>query len=302
MKKSFSILAVVSCVALLMCSCHTYTYTSRSRKVNQRNISEAHLTAQLNVDFTKTVEGTSTTHHSIRAAKKNAEYNAITSNKIDVLVDPIFKVTRSSFNKYMATVIGYAGYFKGTKTDKEIVQEMEDVSVETIEKYKLLNDPSFAPIYYKAKSSNESKNNGSISNSYVSFGTLGYNSSRFGTMSNGMERSLVVEPISNGYDPELAKLLKWGQKEVVIGKSLVSIGVPVFAAGFALSITGFCYGRAYPEIWAPGIVMGIVGGSATVLGGCYWHQGKLDIESVQGEMLTFNYQVAPTGIRLALNF
>ena len=300
MKKSFSILAVVSCVALLMCSCHTYTYTSRSRKVNQRNISEAHLTAQLNVDFTKTVEGTSTTHRSIRAAKKNAEYNAITSNKIDVLVDPIFKVTRSSFNKYMATVIGYAGYYKETRTKKEIVQEMEDVSVETIEKYKLLNDPSFAPIYYNAKKCDEGKNNGSISNTYVSFGASEYNSSRFETTSKDMERSLVVEPVSNDYGPELAKLLKWGQKEVVIGKSLVGIGVPVFAAGFALSITGFCYD--YAELWAPGVVMGVVGGSATVLGGCYWHQGKLDIESVQGEMLTFNYQVAPTGIRLALNF
>ena len=146
MKNYHSILLVLAVAALS--SCTTYQYTARQTNVNRRSIDTPEKMAGVDIDYSKQVTATSEYQLTRNDAIAEAEFLCIQKSKIDVVIDPIVKIEYNPFKvkkRYRATIIGYAGKYKEepTKLDKS-----KEYTLEEIEKYKLLNDPTFPQYYY----------------------------------------------------------------------------------------------------------------------------------------------------------
>lgn len=148
--KSFMFFVAVGLLGFIMSSCTTYSYTSRSTSIRQNEMSSRSLGAEINVDFSRRVTATSDPQILKADAINEAQYKCINENNIDVVVDPIYKVEFNMFHKkaYKATVVGYAGTYKQVPTGVDAVVE-KNYKVEDIEKYKLINDPTFYQYYYQ---------------------------------------------------------------------------------------------------------------------------------------------------------
>ena len=85
------------------------------------------------------------------------------------------------------------------------------------------------------------------------------------------------------------------------GKVFVGMGTPTLLAGLAC-IVYTELGEYNWEVELAGLIMAPIGAVFEVIGIPCWCVGKKDIKRANGEALTFNYQVAPTGVGLALNF
>lgn len=147
-KKNLLIAVVLGCIALVQVGCTSYSYTSRSTKVNRQDINSTEQTADIKVDYQKTVTATSDFQKFPSQAKQQAIYQCIMDNDIDVLVDPIFRIEKRGLSGYRATVVGFAGYYKVGKNGLEQILDRR-YSKEDIEKYLLLTDPNFYQYYYK---------------------------------------------------------------------------------------------------------------------------------------------------------
>ena len=102
-------------VALFMSSCTTYQFTARQTDVRQRQIDQKDQMVSIVVDYNHQVTATSDYQMSRKDAIAEAEYRCIQEAKIDVVVDPIYKVEYNPFKMkmhYKATIIGYAGKYK----------------------------------------------------------------------------------------------------------------------------------------------------------------------------------------------
>jgi hypothetical protein len=131
-------------IALMLSSCSTYQYTSRQTNVQRENITMSPTIVDVRPDYEKRVEVTSGWCKTKEIAMDECRYNAIVNNKIDVVVDPIFKVeinkARSS-KKYRATLTGFAGYYTNSRTLFEDIERLKNFSREDIEKYLILQNP-----------------------------------------------------------------------------------------------------------------------------------------------------------------
>ena len=108
------LLGSIVAVILLLSSCSTYQYTARQTNVERQNITMSPTIVDVKPDYTKRVEVTSGWCRTQDEALNECKYNAITTNKIDVVVDPIFKVARNNgrpSKPYKATLTGFAGYY-----------------------------------------------------------------------------------------------------------------------------------------------------------------------------------------------
>lgn len=126
--------------ALFLGSCSTYQYTSRNVKVNTQSISVTPTIVDVRVDYTKRITETSQFHKSKQDALDEAKYQAIQKNKIDILIDPIFKVEYKHF-RYQASVTGFAGYYTNSRTLHDDILQYKDVTKDDIEKYLILHNP-----------------------------------------------------------------------------------------------------------------------------------------------------------------
>ena len=145
-------------MAAALTSCSTFQYSSRSVDVNNRSIGTKETAAEVVVDYGRTVTATSDFQLTKNEAIREAEYLCIQNSKVDVVVDPVFKIEYSPFElkrKYRATVTGFAGMYKSVPAGVDAVKKYD---MEDIEKYKLLTDPSFPQHYY---------NNGTGDNYYI---------------------------------------------------------------------------------------------------------------------------------------
>ena len=96
-------------VALFMSSCTTYQFTARQTDVRQRQIDQKDQMVSIVVDYNRQVTATSDYQMSRKDAIAEAEYRCIQEAKIDVVVDPIYKVEYNPFKmkmRYKATIIG----------------------------------------------------------------------------------------------------------------------------------------------------------------------------------------------------
>ena len=136
--KKISMLLVVA--AAFFCSCSTYQYTSRQTFVNNQNIVASPTVVDVNVDYAKRITATSRSCKTQSEAMQEAKYIAIVDNKIDILVDMIYKIEKKG-NRYLATVTGFAGYYKNSRSLYEDIKQLKDVSKEDIEKYLIIHNP-----------------------------------------------------------------------------------------------------------------------------------------------------------------
>jgi len=136
-------------LALFMSSCTTYQYTARQTEINRRPMDTKEQRAGIRVDYTKRVTATSSYQLTRKDAIAEAEFICIEEAKIDVVVDPIYRIEFNPFKwkkNYRATIIGYAGMYEEKQT---LLDESKQYTIDDIEKYKLLYDPNFLPYYYQ---------------------------------------------------------------------------------------------------------------------------------------------------------
>ena len=138
-------LILVAAVALIATSCTTYSYTTRSIKINKQNFDATSAFVDIVPDYSRRIMAESGKHKTSSAAQEEARFNAIVENNIDVLVDPIYKVTKSG-KKYTAQVVGFAGFYKNNRNFYEDLERLKNVDLKEIEKYLLLKDPSLLPM------------------------------------------------------------------------------------------------------------------------------------------------------------
>ena len=146
-------LSVIAVAALVLSACGStsnYTYTSRSNAIDNVNITATKTIVDVTPDFSKRITAESSRCMSVDAAKEEAKYNAIINNKIDIVVDPIYKLEYKD-GSVIAYLTGYAGYYRNPRTELGDIQLLESVSKETIEKYLLMKgDPQVVKaIYHK---------------------------------------------------------------------------------------------------------------------------------------------------------
>jgi hypothetical protein len=109
---------------LLLNSCSSYQHSHRVSNIEEENIVVTNkIAVDLKIDLAKTCRGRSGKHKNVKDAKDEAYYDAIQVNQIHILVDPIYSVqtTRTLFGKKSsADVVGFAGYYKNSRTLKSI--------------------------------------------------------------------------------------------------------------------------------------------------------------------------------------
>ncbi|MCQ2339357.1 MAG: hypothetical protein MJZ79_01035 [Paludibacteraceae bacterium] len=133
----------VGALALLLASCgssKSYTYTSRTISIADGvELLPTQTYVDVNPDFSKRIMAESSVCSSTEEAMDEAKYNAIVNNKVDIVVDPIYKIEESS-NGYKAYLTGFAGYYVNPRTVLGDIKAMEDVSKEAVEKYLMIHD------------------------------------------------------------------------------------------------------------------------------------------------------------------
>jgi hypothetical protein len=123
--------------ALVLNSCSTYKHSSRISNIAEQNIVVKNkIAVDLSIDLGKTCKGRSGSHKTVKDAKDEAYYDAIQSNSIHVLVDPIYSVTTTKTifgERSTADVAGFAGYYNNSRSLKAITDAL---ALEKIEKDK----------------------------------------------------------------------------------------------------------------------------------------------------------------------
>lgn len=135
------ILSMAVC-AFLFASCTVYQYTGRDAAINRQNIQATPTIVDVKADFTKRVSATSDWQRTKEDAMAQARYKAITENKIDIVVDPIYEIqfrAHKARKKYKVTMTGFAGSYTNARTPIEDIETIKQYTREEIENYLLLH-------------------------------------------------------------------------------------------------------------------------------------------------------------------
>jgi len=140
MKKGFY---VVIAGLVTLCSCSTQYYSHRSVNIERKDLIVTPVVTELSVDLNRKIESVSSKRKTVDAAKDEAYYKALTDNKIDVLVDPIYSVNSTSKflffgGKTTAKVVGFAGKYTGTKKVLDAANEYNKIDSTTVNNFKKL--------------------------------------------------------------------------------------------------------------------------------------------------------------------
>lgn len=152
MKKNIFTLVAVIIAVLLFTSCKSVSYQARNVDVINRDIVSSPTVVDINVDLTKRVSYSD--QHFVKypqAIGKNqveecalqaARYNCIMQNNIDVVVDPVYKISFKGKNKAKIELTGIAGYYKDPRSVYNDVKSFENIDMETVKKYLYFNNPT----------------------------------------------------------------------------------------------------------------------------------------------------------------
>lgn len=292
----------------------TTSFTSRSRYIEGGRIKEQPKAAEIDVDFSQRVTAQSDWQPSKSAARTEAEHKAITEYGIDLVVEPIWKFTTSPmfshedgapwYTCYKAELVGFAGKYRKTLTTEERIQQLQDIDLETIEKYKLLTDPDFKDVYYQSEP--QSADN-SVRGSVIING--GFGTPVTSVVPAEKTKSLVVEPTPQPFQPvKQIDYYKRGKHKVNAGKTFFSMGTICWAVAAGTGIAYQKHEYSFSEsseaaaLFITTHIFGSMGILFDVIGIPCWIAGAKDLQRANNSNLTLNYQVAPTGINLALNF
>lgn len=238
MMKQFHFLPLML-AAVLMTGCSTYQFSARQTDVNQRPIDSKDQMVSISVDYNRQVTATSDYQMSRKDAIAEAEYRCITEAKIDVVVDPIYKVEYNPFrfkNRYKATIVGYAGKYK---EELNRLDDSKKYTLEEIEKYKLLYDPTFPENYYRKSSEGDNyffKSGALSSKGSIAAPAFGLPMSKKGPSSIMLKKSQkaprAYKPMDS-FQLAKAKQLRNAGIGTMVGGAVACllIGVPVYCYG-----------------------------------------------------------------------
>ena len=150
--KQLKIFAALFVAAIAFSSCASYSYTSRSAAINRKDMNATAMIVDVRPDFNKRIVAEASRCKSLSEARDEARYRAITENKCDVIVDPVYKIECRGM-KFKAYLTGFAGYYENARTLLQDIQLYKDVKKEDIEKYLILKDPSILGLINKAGNS-----------------------------------------------------------------------------------------------------------------------------------------------------
>ena len=139
--KQIKVFAILFVAVYALSSCSSYSYTSRSTMVDRVNIQESAMIVDVTPDFSKRIVTESARCKTLAEARDEAKYLAVTANKCDVIVDPVFKVEKRGF-RYKVYLTGFAGFYQNPRTIYEDINLLKDIKKEDLEKYLILRDPS----------------------------------------------------------------------------------------------------------------------------------------------------------------
>ncbi len=294
-------------MAVVLTGCSTFQYSSRSVDVRNRNIGTKETAAEVVADYGRVVTATSDYQVSKSEAIREAEYRCIMENKIDVVVDPVFKVELSPLSlskKYRATITGYAGMYKQAPAG---VDAVKSYSKEEIEKYKLLTDPSFPQYYY---------NNGTGDSYYINSST----GQAVKAVGNGLTSLAIAPKAKTPKAPKqfdffkAKKVRNFGIGLTIAGAvSMLAIGVPCLtnASGYAYSDYTYSdyndyyyggYNYTFNEsMHSAGIAFTVMGTIASVAGIPMWCVGSYRMKK-SGSNAKVSVGGTSRGVGLRLNF
>lgn len=293
-------------VALAMMSCSTYQYTARQTDVRQRSIGATEQMAGLTVNYDREVTATSDYQLTKKDAVSEAEFRCIQESKIDVVVDPMFKIEYNPFKlkkRFKATIIGFAGHYKEAPTR---IEESKQYTLEEIEKYKLLYDPNFPQHYYQKAQ---------IGDSFIFNGGKAYSAPQ----EEAKPASLLIQPTSTKQKAALfnnpfaldkaRKLRNAGIGVMAAGAALcLVVGLPVFMSGVKGDYVGSYYGipqyEPDTEKEVAGLVLMGLGAGITVYAGVpIFAVGQARYNKLRKqETVTFSLNRTANGIGFGLTF
>jgi hypothetical protein len=141
--------------AFLFSACSKNYYSHRSVDVSKNDLLTTPVVTDVNVDLTRKITSKSDEKKTVYQAMDEAYYRAITSNNIDVLVDPIYNITDRPtilFFRRRATaeVTGFAGKYNSVRNINEAVKSygMDTNQVNNFVKLNTLNPKSKSPSYF----------------------------------------------------------------------------------------------------------------------------------------------------------
>lgn len=292
--------------ALLLSGCSSTfssSYTSRVATIENRDIASSAMSADMEADFSKIVTAKSEPQQTKADAVLNAQYKCIMENKIDIIVDPIYKVTIvENGAKYVVELTGYAGYYKKAATSNP-VEEMKNYKVEDIEKYKLLTDPEFYQYYYNK----DSKGQGDVTNYYINGKGGNAPSSYYSVPEPAQEKksSTVIRPsvsqqqMNNAMSHDYNYFYKKAKRERNAGICLTCLGTAI-CLGMGLPM-GLCSKTDAQEI--TGWTFCGIGGLSAFIGSYTWCSGSAKMKQVRKmSNVAFNIGANSNGIGLGMNF
>jgi len=121
-------LLVVVAGVITLCSCSSHSYSHRTVYSEKKDLIATPIVTELSVDFNKRIEAESGKRSTVKEARDEAYFKALSENKIDVLVDPIYNTTTSGKilffgGKTSAKVIGFAGKYTSSKQILDAVNQ-----------------------------------------------------------------------------------------------------------------------------------------------------------------------------------
>ena len=294
-KLLFTLLLIV----IFAVSCKSVSYVPRSIDIVREDAKQGALNAELKVDLNQKVSGTSDMQESKKSALISAYHNCITNNNIDVVVDPIIKLTKYSVftsrslknndenskwwvTQFKAEITGYAGKYVKVESDNEEVKKFDNIDMNSVIKYKMITDPDFHKSYYN----NQKTNNVIINSKTNSSNKKVDNTTQTGQL-QPLIPSLYVQPIS------YSEMMRKGKSTRNAGIAMTAIGVALIAPiGAPLLVSDHSLAAL--------CCMGIGAGVAAIGIGCIGG-GVAQINKAKRN-ISFTYNIAPNGAQLALNF
>ena len=147
---TFIIIAIIA-LCLGITSCKSVYYQSRGIAIQNQDIVSTPTVVDIQVDLTKRITysddhyvtyPSSSKEQTERLALEAVRYNCITTNNIDVIVDPVYKISfKKNFKKAKVELTGYAGYYQNPRTLYDDVNSLQKFSMDDIKKYILFNNP-----------------------------------------------------------------------------------------------------------------------------------------------------------------
>lgn len=302
MKRNPLFLFILLCVS--MASCTTYQFTARQTEINRRQMDTKVQRAALKIDYNHKVTATSNYQLTRKDAIAEAEFMCIQEEKIDVVVDPIYKIEFNPFKfkkNYRATIVGFAGKYE----EKEnLIDESKQYTIEDIEKFKLLYDPSFLPYYYQQPI----PAGGDVYNYYIKSGA-GVAPAKAKSIAPPVSKTAPSIMLQN--QPALRPFKQYTSEELRKAKKLRNGGIGTIAAGVAMCLpigltvyaTEGRWGRWEEGTIAGSVFMGVGAGVAVlagvpmaIVGGVRYNKGK------KSQYMDITLNAGKNGLGLALNF